>query len=862
MGIEKFFNSIAKNETVRLADGITLGLKTKIDSEYVYIDFNSIIYTIATEIESELNYLLYEVILSNGSAITDDHAKTIAELWEYAIPTATIQSYKEHFTNELIDDNALNRVKTYIVNLVENILVSGSIKRIMIALDGIPTMSKMIEQKKRRYMGYVSSVFKHQIFDKYIAGDLLDGLRTTYEHNKISYDRGRIISWSNFMTRVKNLLVSDSLYGTLKEKCPDLNEYIVSQPDIPGEGEKKIMENILEFAQSGNYLIFSPDADVIILALILCSKLHKKRAFANFTILRHNQQTEEFDSINCTTLMDNIYTYIRERLHNSPSEDESTHKMKVINDISTLLTLFGNDFVPKIESLDVRNDFDTILNTYCALVNNCTAEKTCNIVFEEGDESKISYINIMNFMWHLGKIENQLLNSAYMASTYKNFNYLKNILGIGVPFINILDYAYKANNIFKIIRDGVKEGKTAEILAEFVHDTYEENRQFMKSFAIIEGRNQEVLDDDIDNKFKSTVQNMALMIIPTSDRPEPRGFYGKLRLDKFENSVTSKYHTENIVKNMPSHKMPVTDFDRELYKLDKKLDEYSVFLNAIDDYNLGRVEIDSNTFWYKISFDKNNIGRARYYDTYFTHSESDDPIDITKICEEYIRGLFWTFDYYFNKNNKDANFKRVSTWMYPYIKAPLITDLFKYMSDIYKADKYGFIEKMNVIYKNVTEMDSTTSQFVDRDVFMNKLEQYLYVTPKNRQSDVPERYKTILLNTTIFPDLDAIAKGIIEEHRGKDLIDCRRTSFLNKCHLLTVKIISYEEFMKEILPLRDSSSQLTPLYDNFVMKWSTMVGGNNDFVELINKCKKIYLQTRDRRYKILYKKAKKMILNK
>ena len=81
MGIEKFFNSIARNKTIRLADGITLGLETKIDSEYIYIDFNSIIYTIATEIETELNYLLYEVIISSGLSITDDYAKTVADLW-------------------------------------------------------------------------------------------------------------------------------------------------------------------------------------------------------------------------------------------------------------------------------------------------------------------------------------------------------------------------------------------------------------------------------------------------------------------------------------------------------------------------------------------------------------------------------------------------------------------------------------------------------------------------------------------------------------------------------------------------------------------------------------------------------------
>jgi 5'-3' exonuclease len=879
MGIEKFFNSIARNKTIRLADGITLGLETKIDSEYIYIDFNSIIYTIATEIETELNYLLYEVIISSGLGITDDYAKKVADLWGYMLSTADISSYKEYFTSELIDEYAIKRIKDYIINLIENILVSGSIKRIMIALDGVPTMSKMIEQKRRRYMGHVSSVLKRYIYAKHVGGGLLDDTRMTYEHNKISYDRGRIISWSSFMGRIRDLLTSDVLYGVLKEKCPNLNVYIVSQPDVPGEGEKKIMENIIDFAQSGNYLIFSPDADVIILSLIMCSKLHKKRALANFGVLRHNQQTQVFDYINCTTLIDNLYAYLIERytqlgydvekLHLS-IDDEITNKMKIINDISTLLTLFGNDFVPKIESIDVRSDFETIIDTYCALINSCMKDKTCNIVFEDGDESKISYINLMNFMWHLGKLENQLLNSTYMASTYKNFNYLKSILGSGITFINTVDYAYKTNDIFKAIRDGVKEGKTPEILSETIYKIHESNRQFMRSFVTIEGRINNVEDVNIDKKFKSTIYNMASMITPTADKPEPKSFYGRLRLDRYENSVASKYHTDNILKGMPSNKMPVTDFDRELYKLDKKLDEYSVFLNAIDDYNLGRVTIEGNTFWYKLSYDKSVDGRERYYSEFFSHSDdSNTPIDIStpsgktelsKICEEYIKGLFWTFDFYFNKNDRETNYKRVSIWLYPYVKAPLITDIFKYMSDTYKADKHNFVEVMNSIYRNVTDTNKSTSQFVDRHDFMNKLEQYLYVTPKNKQIDVPKRYKAILSNPTLFPDLDLIAKGIIEEQRGKDLIDCRRTSFLNKCHLTTVKTITYEEFMKEVLPLRDPSEPMTPSFDNFVMKWSDMVGGNYDIVKLINKCKNRYIQTRDKRYKILYKKAKRILL--
>jgi hypothetical protein len=62
--------------------------------------------------------------------------------------------------------------------------ISEKLKQLYIALDGIPTMSKIIEQKKRRYSGYIIDEISKKIFDKnydkVIKDDRKDNIAINY----------------------------------------------------------------------------------------------------------------------------------------------------------------------------------------------------------------------------------------------------------------------------------------------------------------------------------------------------------------------------------------------------------------------------------------------------------------------------------------------------------------------------------------------------------------------------------------------------------------------------------------------------------------------------------------------------------
>ena len=135
---------MAKNKIVKSDDGITLGLEKQLEYNNIYVDFNSIIYTIVSEIELDLNYLLYDIIDGDG---IDEKSELVATKWGFDLEK-TVENYKSFFTEAVIDEYAANGIKEYMINMFSVLINPKKIKNIMIAFDGIPTMSKIIEQKK------------------------------------------------------------------------------------------------------------------------------------------------------------------------------------------------------------------------------------------------------------------------------------------------------------------------------------------------------------------------------------------------------------------------------------------------------------------------------------------------------------------------------------------------------------------------------------------------------------------------------------------------------------------------------------------------------------------------------------------
>ena len=118
MGIERFFSSLSRDFD------IVTDLKKpyqKIDCTHFMIDFNSIIHTVSSKMLSDIN------------AYKTGKLKTIP--FEF--------NKMDDFEPTLIIE-----IKNNIKNMLRDNLISENLNFIMLAIDGVPSFAKMMEQKK------------------------------------------------------------------------------------------------------------------------------------------------------------------------------------------------------------------------------------------------------------------------------------------------------------------------------------------------------------------------------------------------------------------------------------------------------------------------------------------------------------------------------------------------------------------------------------------------------------------------------------------------------------------------------------------------------------------------------------------
>lgn len=749
-------------------------------------------------------------------------------------------------------------------------------------MDGVPNMAKIIEQKKRRYMGYILNESKKDI---YIENKKhLDEIRQTFEENKIKFSRNKILGYHEFMQRISSELKNNKIIDDFKNIYSKLESYYFSGSDIPGEGEKKIMEDILQNKKKGKYVIYSPDADVIILSSIIINKLQNN---SEIYVLRFDQQELKYDTIDINILNNNIFEYLE---INNINRDK-VNKISILNDIMFIFTMFGNDFIHKIESIDAKKDFEILLMVYKDYIN-----KTQSSIL---DNNGINYINLIKYINNLTIFEKDLLNDTYLIKHFKNYQHLKkifkNVFWFNTLHRTLINYTLLSNIIFKYLRKWENElnkntnytywnsnknrneinyinvknfidKNISYLLSELLkHDNIIEKnyntslknkfngsqyiKQFIKMFLMIELNVDLELNKINDNNlyfnfidiikteiFKHNGKNIFMNVIPN------------IKFQEYNYTTKDKYHHNKIIENMISDKMTVTKFDIETYAFEHMLDKYKYKLNAVDDL-IGKCSLNYINNQYVYVYDVIEKYHSRYYKIYFGNN-----YDINDISLKYFEGICWVYDFYFRKNNSKYNYENISTWFYLYHRSPMLIDLNNFLKKI-------STKKLKLLDKNINNLT------IDRINFMNPLEHYLYITPKNSINSKNLEIKNIVENNPqIFPDLNLIIEKIMDNNNlnDKDIpIDCRRVSYLSKCTLRSVKDISFHEFMDKVKTLRKNEINIKYIKP-FYKKWNEQIGGSNfdEFlIEVKTNYKIKYMKSKNIEFKKMYKMTKKVLDN-
>ena len=242
----------------------------------------------------------------------------------------------------------------------ECIHITNVQKLIYIAIDGPAPRTKMEQQRQRR-------------------------LKSLHE-NKI-WDTNQITPGTNFM---------DQLSIFLNIKCKELKiPYIISDSNVPGEGEHKIMNYIDTLPDHEMNIVYGLDADLIMLSMIRKHTIYLLRERTEYNI----------ENINTNYIYCNIQLLKDHVIDSIHSKNIQISKQSLLYDYLFLCFFIGNDFIIPTPCIHIRyNGIHTLLSIYNELQNDFNG-----LFFLLNDEKQIDFFNLKLFFQKISSKEKLLI---------------------------------------------------------------------------------------------------------------------------------------------------------------------------------------------------------------------------------------------------------------------------------------------------------------------------------------------------------------------------------------------------------------------------------------------------------------------
>lgn len=747
MGIENFFSSISENWIVNKNDKYLEILKGLINATHFMIDFNSIVYLVKAKILHKLNEYLMQILKGQSGKKADE------SLYGKIVGHMNAEEFHAYMNDSMISSIVLAAIEEYLLNMFKTYFDSKQLHHIFIGIDGVPTKSKMLEQRKRRYMGSFTAIYKNMLFEKYTKELSNNKIRFEYEKYKLDWPTQHITPGTLFMASVNSLLSSDNFKNKVKIICPNLVLYKFSGTDSPGEGETKIVNYLrtLPINVSDFVVIYSPDSDVTLLSLLLNSIETPKNKFyiKNLQLLRQNPQKKRYDLINIDVMSENIYKYVIEKLNKQEGEFD---KHSIIWDIVFLLTVFGNDFVPKVDAFNIRNDFAIIIDKYIDIL----AETGKHIVvYSEEQNKKIISASMFDLVFDsLRKMEDNSLKNTYMANNYANYRtLLKTFDSTSLTLLKNISDFLKLTNWFKT---DTLECAKGTLTKEKWNDRWqlEDKKPF---FNILSRYTQGKADPEFYLSYC---------------RERGEFPHVELKFARYSRSYKDKHMASRLQQYVPSG-FPITSYDIESFQFENMLDQYVEKLNA-EKLDIGFVDVDVDTENLHLIHKDMDLQFKEYYEKILEVKYV--PEVVQNVAKEYMYGLVWVFEYYFNNYNQTVHDATGDFWYYRYTHAPLLRDVYQFSSYYLKHDEdYKEIARKLLDFK------------IKRSEFYQPIQQLFFVTPSNLLGNVTNSdfLKIINDHKKFFPDVITITRHIWKELHNSE-IDCRGAIYLNKCNLVQI----------------------------------------------------------------------------
>lgn len=286
--------------------------------------------------------------------VITDHPET--HMWKDDMPVdnllidfnsmiyGVISSLNKEFGTNIGEISSYEYEQKLITKTIERLqyIICGVIRPsrlVYIAVDGPPPFAKMIQQRARRYKAIKEQEFKQSLERKYkmkIPGP--------------NWDKSSISPGTIFMNKLAKQLVKNIQARNFQIHNENIT-VVFNSDSLPGEGEHKLLPCLKRIGNmgggiSGNTVIYSPDADLIILSVMSEIK--------NIYILREVDNCES----ELKLYKDHEFLYLcidacRTAFCSQLQEGAHTYK-NVLADYTFLTFLCGNDFVMAAPFLKVK----------------------------------------------------------------------------------------------------------------------------------------------------------------------------------------------------------------------------------------------------------------------------------------------------------------------------------------------------------------------------------------------------------------------------------------------------------------------------------------------------------------------------
>ena len=314
--------------------------------------------------------------------------------------------------NEDFEKDLINSVLEYIDKIFDFVKPK---ELFYISIDGIPPRSKMVQQRNRRFM-------KDWRNEKLILALRKKKLTNEIDLIKNEWNSSAISPGTKFMDelskQINNKLNSEKKYKYIKS--------ILSDSHNEGEGEYKIYNYMTKNKITKDTIIYGLDADLIMLSLLNDTNIHLLRE----PLFLEMSNNEPFLYVSINKLKESIKLYYNDYF--------PIDKDNLISNYVFLSFLLGNDFVPHISFISIKNNsLEELLNFYKNISNDLNENILIITENKKRNTYKINY-NFLTELFHkLSEIEtdkliyisNKFFNKRPFTKRFDNqLDYFKNML--------------------------------------------------------------------------------------------------------------------------------------------------------------------------------------------------------------------------------------------------------------------------------------------------------------------------------------------------------------------------------------------------------------------------------------------------